>query len=128
MPAIALDVTQRSLILDGREFGNAGAYEKVVGTLRFAVDPGPPLPAQITDLDRAPRNAEGRVEFQGDFYLLKPADPEVAVILVGTWGLLRDSVNLALDAVPEDIDLDCIAQYLTALPGVTGVHDLHTGA
>ena len=75
MPAIALDVTQRSLILDGREFGNAGAYEKVVGTLRFAVDPGPPLPAQITDLDRAPRNAEGRVEFQGDFYLLKPADP-----------------------------------------------------
>ncbi len=39
MPAIALDIQQRSLILDGREFGAAGAYEKMAGTLRFAADP-----------------------------------------------------------------------------------------
>ena len=75
MPAIALDITQRSLILDGHAFGHAGAYEKVVGTLRFAVDPTHALHAQITDLEHAPRNTDGRVEFQGDFYLLKPADP-----------------------------------------------------
>ena len=75
MPAIALDVKQRSLILDGREFGPAGAYEKVVGTLRFAADPKHPLQTQITDLDRAPRSAAGQVEFQGDFYLLTPVDP-----------------------------------------------------
>jgi Alpha/beta hydrolase domain len=74
MPAIALDITQRSPILDGREFGRAGAYEKLAGTLRFAVDPGHRLHTQITDLDRAPRNAAGRVEFQGDFYLLKPVE------------------------------------------------------
>ena len=49
----------------------------------------------------------------------------VAVILVGTWGLLRDSVNLALDAVPEDIDVSQVQAYLASLPGVKEVHDLH---
>ena len=48
-----------------------------------------------------------------------------AVILVGTWGLLRDSVNLALDAVPEEIDVAEIEAYLAMLPGVKGIHDLH---
>ena len=49
----------------------------------------------------------------------------VVVILVGTWGLLRDSVNLALDAVPEGVDLSGIEKYLAALPAVTEIHDLH---
>src|SRR5688572_9733615 len=75
MSAIALDVQQRALVLDGRPFGATGAYEKIVGTLRFAVDPAHRLHTLITDLDRASRNAQGQVEFQGDFYLLRPADP-----------------------------------------------------
>lgn len=49
----------------------------------------------------------------------------VAVIFVGTWGLLRDSVNLAMDAVPEGIDEAAVRGCLAALPGVTEVHDLH---
>ena len=49
----------------------------------------------------------------------------VVVIFVGTWGLLRDSVNLALDAVPEDIDVEKVQVFLSNLPGVTEVHDLH---
>ena len=49
----------------------------------------------------------------------------VAVILVGTWGLLRDSVNLALDAVPEDVDPAAVHAYLASVDGVTEVHDLH---
>jgi len=49
----------------------------------------------------------------------------VAVIVIGTWSLLRSSVNLALDAVPEDIDLAKVEAALRALPGVTDVHDLH---
>jgi len=47
------------------------------------------------------------------------------VILIGTWGLLRDSVNLALDAVPEGIDAPTVKRYLEALPEVAAVHDLH---
>jgi cobalt-zinc-cadmium efflux system protein len=52
----------------------------------------------------------------------------VAVITAGTWGLLRKSVNLAIDAVPEGIDPKAVKDYLSALPGVTAVHDLHIWA
>ena len=49
----------------------------------------------------------------------------VAVILVGTWGLLRRSVNMALDRVPEHIPPAEVFAELEAMPGVTRVHDLH---
>jgi cobalt-zinc-cadmium efflux system protein len=49
----------------------------------------------------------------------------VTVIFVGTWGLLRDSVRLALHAAPESVDPLNVRRYLTGLPGVTEVHDLH---
>src|ERR1700730_3778944 len=48
-----------------------------------------------------------------------------AVITWGTWGLLRDSVNLALHAVPQGIDVGEVRQYLSGLPHVKEVHDLH---
>lgn len=48
-----------------------------------------------------------------------------AIIIWGTWGLLRDSVNLALQAVPEGIDLAKVKKYLADKPHVTAVHDLH---
>jgi cobalt-zinc-cadmium efflux system protein len=49
----------------------------------------------------------------------------VAVIAVGTWGLLRDSLDMALDAVPAGIDELAVTAYLAGLPGVAAVHDLH---
>ena len=57
-------------------------------------------------------------------------DPAVSVaisvlIIFGTWSLLRDSVNLALHAVPEGIDTVQVHQYLTSVEGVSEVHDLH---
>ena len=48
-----------------------------------------------------------------------------AVILLSTWGLLRDSLNLAVDAVPRNVDPDAVREYLTGLPGVRTLHDLH---
>ncbi|HTE36166.1 MAG TPA: cation diffusion facilitator family transporter, partial [Reyranella sp.] len=50
------------------------------------------------------------------------------VIVVGTWSLLKDSINLALDAVPSTIDRPAIESYLNALPGVSEIHDLHIWA
>ncbi len=47
------------------------------------------------------------------------------VIVAGTWSLLRDSLNLSLDAVPEGIDLAAVEAYLRGLPGVVAIHDLH---
>jgi len=57
-------------------------------------------------------------------------DPAVSLvvavaIVVGTWGLLRDSVNLSLDAVPPGIDQGEVESYLRGLPGVAEIHDLH---
>lgn len=49
----------------------------------------------------------------------------VAVILAGTWGLLRDSLNLVLDAVPRGIDPVAVQDFLEQLPGVAAIHHLH---
>ena len=49
----------------------------------------------------------------------------VAVILVGTWGLLRDSINYAMDAVPDNIDIPAIRNYLKSFDHVNRIHDLH---
>lgn len=51
-----------------------------------------------------------------------------AVIVFGTWGLLKESINLSMDAVPADIDPHAVEDYLARLPGVTAVHDLHIWA
>jgi len=60
-------------------------------------------------------------------------DPTVSLVIavvigVGTWGLLRESLNLALDAVPENIHPQAVEAYLAGLPGVVAVHDLHIWA
>ncbi len=49
----------------------------------------------------------------------------VAVILIGAWSLLRDSINLAIDSVPEGIDIAGIKRLLTGLENVSQIHDLH---
>ena len=51
-----------------------------------------------------------------------------AVIVVGTWSLLRQSVHLLFDGVPEGVDLDAVHALLATLPGVARVHDLHVWA
>jgi cobalt-zinc-cadmium efflux system protein len=49
----------------------------------------------------------------------------VVTILWGTWGLLRESINLALQAVPEHIDRDAVEKFLRSRRGVVSIHDLH---
>lgn len=52
----------------------------------------------------------------------------VVVIVLGTWGLLRDSINMILDAVPQHIDRNEVHDYLNGIDGVSQVHDLHIWA
>jgi cobalt-zinc-cadmium efflux system protein len=47
------------------------------------------------------------------------------VIVAGTWGLLRESIDLAMDAVPGNVEHDAVLDYLASVPGVLEVHDLH---
>lgn len=61
--------------MDGTNFGPAGPYERLIGKAYFGVDPNLPANKIITDVQLAPRNAEGLVEFSADLYILKPRDP-----------------------------------------------------
>ena len=60
-------------------------------------------------------------------------DPVISLVIAGvilwsTWGLLRDSLNLAVDAVPSAIDPEAVRGYLSDLPDVVALHDLHIWA
>jgi cobalt-zinc-cadmium efflux system protein len=52
----------------------------------------------------------------------------VLLILWGTWGLLKESFDLAMDAAPRDIDVGAVRAFLAEQPGVVAVHDLHVWA
>ncbi len=73
-----IEVTARGPIAEGASFGFAGPYEKLVGRVHFSLEPGAPANAGITDLDNAPRDADGRVRFAADVHILKPVDPKRA--------------------------------------------------
>lgn len=69
-----IEVVRREPVLDGRAFGGAGAYERIVGRAHFAVDPSLAANAAITDVTLAPRDARGLVTFTADLYILRPVD------------------------------------------------------
>lgn len=79
VPALAevvrIEIVSREDVLDGRPFGTAGPYEKIVGVVYFAFDPGNPMNARIVDLALAPRGADGRVEARANFVVLRPKNP-----------------------------------------------------
>ncbi len=72
---VRVDVRSRADLLAGRSFGLAGPYEKISGTLHFAVSPENPHDREIVDVSLAPRNARGEVEFSADFFIVTPKDP-----------------------------------------------------
>ncbi len=73
MAITGMTITRREAFADGAAFGQAGAYEKIIGTARGELDPANPANTAIAGLDRAPRNAAGMVEYETDVYLLFPA-------------------------------------------------------
>ncbi|MDB4930028.1 MAG: cation diffusion facilitator family transporter [Myxococcaceae bacterium] len=72
----------------------------------------------------------GLVMWRTQWWWLDPVMSLVVslVIVGGTWSLLRDALDLSLDAVPRHIELPAVRDYLLARPGVAGVHDLHVWA
>lgn len=69
-----VEIISRTDVLEGNAFGEAGAYEKLSGKVHFAVKPETAPNKLIVDLDKAPRNAAGEVEFAADFYILRPKE------------------------------------------------------
>jgi hypothetical protein len=62
-----IEILRTEPFAGGEAFGTVGAYQKVVGRFRGELDPKAPLDAVIVDLDKAPRNARGMVEYSSDF-------------------------------------------------------------
>src|ERR1700754_1190246 len=83
-----IEILRTEPFAGGEAFGTVGAYQKVVGRFYGELDPKDPLNAVIVDLDKAPRNARGRVEYAPDFYILRPAD-----LAKGNGALLYDVNN-----------------------------------
>ena len=72
---LRIELSERSDVLAGKAFGPAGPYERLVGKAYFGVDPKLAANKIICDIDKAPRNDSGLVEFSSDIYVLKPRDP-----------------------------------------------------
>jgi hypothetical protein len=96
MALVELEVRKRQPYADGVAFGEHGAYERIDGIARFAVDPLHPANQAIVDLDEAQRDAAGRVHFLADFCILQPADPSR-----GNRRLLFDILNRGLKVAPR---------------------------
>ena len=72
--SVTLDVSCRRPFADGIAFGEIGAFERLDGVARFTIDPNAPGDVHIVDLDKAPRNADGLVEYSADFSIIKPEE------------------------------------------------------
>jgi hypothetical protein len=70
----SIEITLQQPVADGRSFGLAGSYEKLEGRAHFSLDPKDPANQKIVDLRKAPVDADGRVRFSSDLYILKPVD------------------------------------------------------
>ena len=76
MAVTSIDIKQRGPYAEGMSYGDVGAFEQLEGTVHFAVDPSDPANSLITDLELAPKNAAGLVEFSADFRIVRPVDSD----------------------------------------------------
>ena len=72
----AIEITARAPFAGGAAFGQTGAYERLDGIAIGELDPSHPGNAGIVNIDKAPRNARGRVEYRSDICILRPAEPD----------------------------------------------------
>lgn len=105
IPALAhaevtrVEISSRTDVMNGTVYGTAGAYEQLLGRIYFAIDPANPRNRVITDLERAPKNAAGKIEMSADLRILKPKDPAK-----GSGALLIDVVNRGNDTVNPSLN------------------------
>ncbi len=70
----SIEITSRADIVNGKSWGTVGPYERIIGKVHFTVDPKNPHNKIITNLDKAPKNAQGLVEYTADIYIIAPKD------------------------------------------------------
>lgn len=70
-----VEIASRRDVAGGRAFGSRGPYERITGKLYFLIDPANKRNQVIADLDKAPRNAAGKIELSADLVIFRPRDP-----------------------------------------------------
>ena len=71
---VRFEIAAREPFAEGKEFGEVGSYEQIVGRVYYELDPELPQNANVVDLKLAPRTARGKVELHGDLFILAPKD------------------------------------------------------
>jgi len=91
---------------DGQAFGEAGSYLRIKGIAKGEIDPAALENSVITDLDKAPRNAHGMVEYETDFFILRPINPRRArsVLVYDVTNRGRKMILNLLDDASGDAD------------------------
>jgi hypothetical protein len=95
-----ITITSTATLFNGQTFGSAGAYEQIKGTASGDLDPADRRNAVITDINFAPRNASGRVEYTTSFTLIKPVDMSKASGL-----MMFEVVNRGNHLVPGSLNV-----------------------
>lgn len=85
---VRFEITKREPFANGESFGAVGPYERIVGRVHFELNPLSRPNDEIVDLELAPRNSRGKVEFWADLFILAPAD-----LANGNGALLYDVNN-----------------------------------
>src|SRR5262252_691503 len=74
MPIVEITIHAIEPFAAGQSFGDAGSYRRIKGIAKGEIDPAVPQNRVIADLDKAPRNARGMIEYETDFFILRPAE------------------------------------------------------
>ena len=113
MPVTRIEINARGPLNGGAAFGDSGPYEYLTGILHFSADPRFEGNKVICDIDLAPTNADGLVEYSAEFHLLKPVDPPAH------GRLLVDSINRG--------NMTALSMFNDALRRADGTPDVDAG-
>ncbi len=104
MADLEIRITAVEPFAEGQPFGEAGPYQRVKGVAKGELDPAAPRNQVIVDLDKAPRNARGLVEYETDFFMLRPDDPRRTdgVLVYDVTNRGRKRLLAMLDDASED--------------------------
>ena len=106
MSMVEIRVDMVEPFADGHAFGEAGSYLRIKGIAKGEIDPAALENSVITDLDKAPRNAHGMVEYETDFFILRPINPRRArsVLVYDVTNRGRKMILNLLDDASGDAD------------------------
>ena len=106
MAVTRLEIESRQPYAGGKGFGEVGPYEQLDGTVYFAVEPGHPDNSLIADIELAPKNGEGLVEFSADFRILRPVSTERSgrTLFLDVVNRGKDRASKLFNDAPEAVD------------------------